>query len=90
MVLPELLEDPVMVPALGVAVHEKVAPETSLVKATLVTDPEHIVCRFGVAVTDGRGLTVTTTVNGSPGHVAVVGVTVYVAVPAVTPVAVNV
>lgn len=61
-----------------------------LVSATEVAVPEHIVCDAGVAVTTGIGLTVMTTVLADPAHPVAVGVTVYVAVPAVVPVAVSV
>ena len=61
-----------------------------LVKAIEVALPEHIVCAFGVAVTDGAGLTVTVAVIGVPAQPPAVGVIVYTAVPALAVVAFNV
>jgi hypothetical protein len=57
-------------------VHAKVVPATGLLKATEDAVPEQIVCRAGVAVATGVGLTVMTTVIGVPGHPLAVGVTV--------------
>ena len=68
----------------------KVVPATLLVNAIEVVAPEQIVCDDGVAVATGVGLTVIVTIMGAPGHPFAVGVTVYVAVPGVTPVAVKV
>jgi hypothetical protein len=68
----------------------KAVPATLLVKVTEVTLPEHSVCEPGVAVTVGIGLTVTVTTIGAPEHPAPVGVIVYVAVPALVEVALNV
>ena len=69
-----------------------VAPTTPFVvlNAMFVLAPLQIVSAFGAATTSGNGLTVTITVIGVPLHVPAVGVIVYVAVPAVEPVAVNV
>jgi hypothetical protein len=55
-----------------------------------VVAPLQIDSAFGVASTSGNGLTVTITVIGVPLQPPAVGVMVYVAVPAVEPVAVNV
>ena len=71
-------------------VHEKVVPATLLVSAIDVAVPEQIVCDEGVAVAAGIGFTVTVTVIGVPTHPLAVGVIVYVAVPALVVVAVNV
>ena len=47
-------------PGVAVAVHAKVAPETSEVSITSVAaEPEQIVCVNGELATDGIGLTVT-------------------------------
>ena len=51
--------------------------------------PLQIVAVDGLVIL-GLGLTVTVTVIGVPAHPAAVGVTVYIAVPAEAPVAVNV
>ena len=42
-----------------------------------VAEPEQIVCCVGVAITDGVGLTVISTVMGVPLQVPIEGVTVY-------------
>jgi hypothetical protein len=65
-------------------------PPTELVNAINVEFPEHIVCVEGVAVAIGPGDTVIVTVIGVPEQAPTEGVTVYTAVPAVVPVAVNV
>ncbi len=69
-----------------------VAPATPLLvlNAMLLIVPLQIVSAFGVATTSGNGLTVTITVIGVPLQLPAVGVIVYVAVPAVEPVAVKV
>jgi len=63
----------------------KLVPETplGLVIATLVLDPEQIVC--GEAATLGIGLTVTVTAYGVPEHPAADGWIKYVTVPTDTP-----
>jgi hypothetical protein len=55
-----------------------------------VVPPEQNCCEDGVAVTVGAGFTVTVACIAVPGQVAAVGVIVYVAVPALDVVAVNV
>jgi hypothetical protein len=61
-----------------------------LLRAIEVALLEQNVCELGVAVADGIGFTVTVTTIGVPEQLAAVGVIVYVAVPALVPVAVNV
>ena len=51
-----------------VTVHEKVVPETLLVKAMEVVAPEQMEGAAGVAVTFGMGFTVITTLTGVPEH----------------------
>jgi hypothetical protein len=66
-----------------VAVHVNVVPATVEVRGILVAAPVQIKFDAGVAVATGRGFTVSITVIASPTHPLDVGVTVYVAVPAV-------
>ena len=67
-----------------------VVPVTLLVNAIDGAVPEQIVCEEGVAVTTTLGFTVISTVIGVPVHVLAVGVIVYLTIPAVVPVFVNV
>ncbi len=59
MVVPELAEVPLTVPEAVEAVHAKLAPEGTEVRAILVAVPEQIACEEGVAVRTGSGLAVT-------------------------------
>jgi hypothetical protein len=88
MEVPELF-DPPLTPDWE-TVQVNAAPPVLLVSAMDVALPEQIVCVAGVAVAVGAGLTVTVVVTAVPGHPPTDGVIVYVAVPALAPVAVNV
>ena len=57
-------------------VQSKVVPVTELVKAIAVVPPEQIVCKAGVAVAAGIGLTVMVRVIGVPAQPFAVGVMV--------------
>ena len=57
-------------------VHANVVPATGLLSDTEEAVAEHIVWLAGVAVANGVGFTVTTTVMGVPAHPLAVGVTV--------------
>ena len=75
-----------------VTVQLYVAPATPLLvlNAIPVVAPLQSVWDAGVATTSGIGFTVTNTVTGVPAQPAAVGVIVYVAVPGMDPVVVNV
>jgi hypothetical protein len=82
------LPDPALAPvtlALTLAVHVKVVPVTLDDKVMPVTVPEQIVCKDGVAVTFGVGLTNKVYVAAVPGQATAllvyVGVTVYTTDP---------
>ena len=89
-----LLPKPAVAPLTPVCVTVQlyVAPATPLLvlNAIPVVAPLQIVCDAGVATTSGLGSTVTITVIGEPAQLAAEGVIVYVAVPAIEPVVVNV
>lgn len=89
MLFPELADAPV-IPAPCATVHAKLLPETFDVSATLVVAPLQIDCVEGVAVSEGKGLTVTTTFTEEPEQELAEGVIVYVAVPFDVPELVNV
>jgi hypothetical protein len=73
-----------------VAVQVKVVPGMLLERATEVDVPEQIDAEEGVAVAVGFGSTVTVMATGVPGQEFAVGVTLYVTVPDVVPVAVRI
>ena len=68
-------------------VQVNVVPETVLNKFILAAPPEQSCKDVGDAVPTGVGFTVTVTVYEAPEHPPAVGMMVYVAVPAVDPVA---
>ncbi len=65
-------------------------PLTVDVRAMLLAVPLQIVCGEGLAVAAGKGVTVTVSVIAAPTQLLAVGVMVYIAVPGLVPVAVNV
>ena len=69
-----------------------VAPATPLLVLKFIFEvaPLQIASAIGAATTSGNGLTVTITLIGTPLQPPTLGVMVYVAVPAVEPVAVKV
>jgi hypothetical protein len=78
--VPAPFEKPVIVAPLNcIAVQPNVVPATAgtLVSAMVVVAPLHIVWEAGVAVTEGIGLTVISTVMGVPEQLFAVGVMVY-------------
>jgi hypothetical protein len=76
MLFPLLSENPVAVPDVSAAVQVKVAPAVVLDRAIPVVPPEQKACDAGVAVTTGRGFTVTTTFIDGPSHPLADGVMV--------------
>jgi hypothetical protein len=83
---------PLLAPVIlgAVTVQANAVPVTFDVKLIAVEVPLQMVCDVGDADTTGIGLTVTTTLIGVPVQEFAVGVIVYVAVPVVVPVVVNV
>ena len=89
---PLLAENPpVEVPLSNAAVHEYVtAPVVVVLNAILVAVALHMVVAAGVAIAIGVGFTVTSKLNGVPGHpVGPVGVITYLTTPNEDPVLSN-
>jgi len=82
---------PPVIPSGNVTVHVKLVPITEDVNATGdVEVPEQICCVSGLQIVFGIGLTVTEIVEVSPSHPLACATTLYVTIPSVVPVLINV